>query len=313
MVFSCLLCEFETCYVSRFCPKCRALKHLILLHGDRVHEIVNEVLCRTEEKQNNKIKQQLNKEIEQKNKLQEMEIARKTKIRDLLDSMLTPTQELALLQNELNNAYLTGQISQEQYALGTDNLKKKLFEASDAGKMALDAVNSVADGFSREFADAMMTGELSLKSLKNVVADAMASIIRDFIKARIQAMLFKMVMGFAGGGTAPSTGPTTFDATTGGFAGGGKVQAKTPIMVGARGAEMFIPNTSGVVRNNADTKGMMGGGQVNNVYQNFNVSAGVSQTVRAEVLGMMPLIKQQTLNAVVDQKRRGGAFASALS
>ena len=73
-MLTCYLCEFETCYVSRFCPKCRALKHLILLHGDRVHEIVNEVLCRTEEKQNNKIKQQLNKEIEEKKKVLDKKI-----------------------------------------------------------------------------------------------------------------------------------------------------------------------------------------------------------------------------------------------
>ena len=69
MVFTCQLCEFETCYLSRFCPKCRALKHLILLHGDRVYNIVNEVLCRTEEKQDNKIKLEIKKEIEAKSKL----------------------------------------------------------------------------------------------------------------------------------------------------------------------------------------------------------------------------------------------------
>lgn len=68
-MLQCLLCEHETCYISRFCPKCRSLKHQILLWGDRVHEIVNEVLCRSEEKQNNKIKQEINKEIEEKKKL----------------------------------------------------------------------------------------------------------------------------------------------------------------------------------------------------------------------------------------------------
>ena len=65
-MFTCLLCEKEYVYISRFCPKCRSLKHLILLHSDRVFEIVNEVLCRTEEKQNNKIKLEIKKEIENK-------------------------------------------------------------------------------------------------------------------------------------------------------------------------------------------------------------------------------------------------------
>tara|TARA_R100000988_G_scaffold103554_2_gene83365 strand:+ start:610 stop:855 length:246 start_codon:yes stop_codon:yes gene_type:complete len=65
-MFYCQLCEKETVYISRFCPDCRSLKHLILLHGDRVHEIVNEVLCRNHAKQNTKIKQEIKKEIENK-------------------------------------------------------------------------------------------------------------------------------------------------------------------------------------------------------------------------------------------------------
>ena len=68
-MFHCLLCEKESCYVSRFCPKCRALKHLILLYQDRVFNIVNEVLCRSEDKQDNKIKLEIKKEIEKKNKI----------------------------------------------------------------------------------------------------------------------------------------------------------------------------------------------------------------------------------------------------
>ena len=255
---------------------------------------------------------QLNKELEQKNKLDAMDIARKERIQELTKSLLTPTQELALLQNDLNNAYISGQIGQEQYALGTENLKLKLMEASESGKMALDTINKVADGFSKEFADALMSGELSLKSLKNVVADVMASIIRDFIRAQIRALIFKSILGFTGGGTAPSTGPTTFDATTGGFAGGGTVQAKTPIMVGERGAEMFIPNTGGVVRNAQDTRSMSTGKPVI-VNQNINISTGVAQTVRAEVMNLMPQISQSTISAIVDAKQRGGSFATIMS
>ena len=44
MVFSCKLCETEPCYTSYFCDKCRKIKHLINLYGDRVHEVLDKVL-----------------------------------------------------------------------------------------------------------------------------------------------------------------------------------------------------------------------------------------------------------------------------
>jgi len=253
----------------------------------------------------------LNKELKQKNDLEEMDKNRAEKLLALRESLLTPSQELALLQNDLNNAYLEGSIGQEQYALGTENIKLKMLEATEAGRTALDAINKVSDGFANEFSNAMMTGELSLKSLKGVVADAMQSIIKDFIKARIQAFLLKLAMSAFGGGTAPSSGPTTIDATTG-FAGGGKVQGKTPIMVGERGPEMFVPNTGGIIKNASDTRSASGG-QTTQVVQNFNISTGVSQTVRAEIANLMPVIKDQTLTAVLNAKQRGGRFASVMS
>ena len=69
-----------------------------------------------------------------------------------------------------------------------------------------------------------------------------------------------MVLGMTSG--APSAGQFTGSGNlsgVGGYAGGGTVQAKTPIMVGERGAEMFIPNNGGVVRNAQDTRMASGG------------------------------------------------------
>tara|TARA_R100000935_G_C2760046_1_gene133237 strand:- start:381 stop:638 length:258 start_codon:yes stop_codon:yes gene_type:complete len=62
-MFTCYLCEKETVYTCRFCPKCRSLKHQILLWGDRVFEVVDSVMCRTQDKQNNKIKLEIKKDI----------------------------------------------------------------------------------------------------------------------------------------------------------------------------------------------------------------------------------------------------------
>ena len=90
----------------------------------------------------------------------------------------------------------------------------------------------------------------------------------------------------------------------GGKAAGGSVMANTPYLVGEKGAEMFVPNQAGrIVPNNQLG---MGGGTVN---QTLNITTGVAQTVRAEVMNLMPVIKQETLAAVVDARRKGGSFA----
>lgn len=46
MVFTltCKLCETEPCYTTNFCDRCRKIKHLINLYGDRVHEVLDKVL-----------------------------------------------------------------------------------------------------------------------------------------------------------------------------------------------------------------------------------------------------------------------------
>jgi len=47
------------------------------------------------------------------------------------------------------------------------------------------------------------------------------------------------------------------------------------------------------------------------VVQNINISTGIQQTVRAEILGLLPQIQEASKAAVLDAKRRGGSFAGA--
>ena len=256
----------------------------------------------------------LNKELKQKNDLEDFQIQKKKDQIALAESLRTPMEELEIQQRLLNDAYNEGALTQEKYALGTDNIKLKMLEATQAGRTALDAINKVADSFSENFANALMTGELSLQSLGNTVKEVMAGLIRDFIKAQIRAMILKMILASLGMG-APSAGSFTGSGNlsgVGGYAGGGTVQGKTPIMVGERGPEMFIPNTGGVVRNASDTRSAKGGQPIV-INQNLNISTGVAQTVRAEVMNMMPQISQSTIGAIVEAKQRGGAFATIMS
>jgi hypothetical protein len=83
-------------------------------------------------------------------------------------------------------------------------------------------------------------------------------------------------------------------------------------VVGERGPELFVPQSSGAIRTNADTKQTLGkGGSGVSITQNLNFAVGVTNTVRAEVMNMLPAIQQSTINAVADAKQRGGKFSKA--
>lgn len=58
MPFNCSLClkSDEWLFASRFCSKCQRIKHLLNLYGDEVYSTLEEVLVRTQQQQENKIK-----------------------------------------------------------------------------------------------------------------------------------------------------------------------------------------------------------------------------------------------------------------
>ncbi len=63
-MFECKLCEKETVLTTHVCEKCRRIKHLLNLYGDRVYQVLESVLVRTEEKQELKVNQEIKKEKE---------------------------------------------------------------------------------------------------------------------------------------------------------------------------------------------------------------------------------------------------------
>ena len=65
-MFVCSLCEKETCYISKFCDKCRKIKHYLNLYHNRVYDVLDSILSRTPDKQENKIRVELAHEIKNK-------------------------------------------------------------------------------------------------------------------------------------------------------------------------------------------------------------------------------------------------------
>ena len=62
MVFSCILCEKETCYISNLCTNCRRVKHLISVYDTKVYDVLEDVLVRGNKGIINKCKKKLEEE-----------------------------------------------------------------------------------------------------------------------------------------------------------------------------------------------------------------------------------------------------------
>ena len=88
---------------------------------------------------------------------------------------------------------------------------------------------------------------------------------------------------------------------------GGPVNANSAYMVGEQGPEMFVPSSDGYILPND-----IMAGESTNVTQNIYIQTGVAQTVRAEMLQLMPRFKQEAIAGVLDAKQRGGSYAKGL-
>ena len=86
--------------------------------------------------------------------------------------------------------------------------------------------------------------------------------------------------------------------------------SSTSSLVGSIGSMSFAPSPS-IMSSTTFIPSMIGGsgGGGVTVNQSLNISTGVNQTVRAEIMNMMPDIKQETLGAVAEARSRGGSFA----
>ena len=171
----------------------------------------------------------------------------------------------------------------------------------------LDNLKSVMNTLDSEMESAFMNMVDGTKSFKDAVSDMARAVIKELYRVYVVQSLvagIKQIFGLpdlSGGGAVQ------------GGAHGRQLHAGTPYMTGESGRELFVPSTPGRLLSPSQTNNAMGAGGGVVVNQTINLSTGVSQTVRAEVQGMMPRITEATKAAVADAARRGGPYAKAFS
>lgn len=223
-----------------------------------------------------------------------------------------------------------------------DILKEELRELDPLMQEITQIFDRASTSISQAIADSITEGKNLMESLGNITKQVVNQMIAEFLRLQVIKPLMSSIFGGMGGGRsggggffgnilgslfsfgsmalAPSTGGgsmmvgggmSSAFASMRPFAGGGSVSPNRAVMVGERGPEIFVPNSGGKIVPNHNMKAL--GGQETVINQNINITTGVSQTVRAEVLNMLPAIKQETLQAVADSRLRGGTFGAAFT
>lgn len=184
-----------------------------------------------------------------------------------------------------------------------DEMDKVKTKTVEANKTAL----AFGDAFSSAFENAIISGNNFRSVLQGMLQDIIKIALRSAITEPIGKSVASFFTDLNFGGTQSPAPITDLSVMYGGArASGGDVRKGTTYLVGERGPELFTAPQNGEIVSNENLGNVV-------VNQTFNISAGVSQTVRAEISNLMPRIMEATKSAVADSRRRGGTFSKAFS
>lgn len=209
----------------------------------------------------------------------------------------------------------------DAYLKSLDAVEEKTVKATATtatyNTAVLDTLNDIkfaTEGWGRDFEETIIsatrTGKLSFKDMAD-------SIIADIERMIIRTTITKPLMGFLQNLLTPRL-PWNAANVAGGFfplQHGGPVRPGKPHIVGEAGPEIFVPRSAGQVIPNKRTGAHppMSAGPAGITYQQvFQVSPGVPQTVRAEMLSLAPYFRKLATAAVAQAISQGGPFAKKM-
>lgn len=194
----------------------------------------------------------------------------------------------------------TGAIFVDRFA---KNLNKGLNQNNEKFKELASRLKRLQDA-SKEFGTTIATGFEDAVFEAKKLSDAIRQIGQDIIRLTFRKAITDPLAETLGGAIKTGIG-----AIIGGItpkAVGGSVSGGKPFLVGEKGTELFVPGRSGtIVPNNAL------GGSVT-VNQTLNIMPSVNDSVRAEIFNALPLIREQSVQAVIEARSRGGIMTKAM-
>ena len=215
--------------------------------------------------------------------------------------VITLTQDyefaVSMLDRALEREVLTQQEHAEKLTIITDKYQIATGAAIDFASLATSSAKNLGNSL------------MSLADGTTTVKDAFKSMARNIISELYRVMVVQQAVGAimgAFGYTQSAKGGyiKTESMEGGGYTGSG---SRSGGVDGRGGFHAILHPQETVVDH---TKGQNLGTTIN---QTINVSTGVQQTVRTEIIQLMPKIAETTKLAVLDAKRRGGSFSAAFN
>ena len=221
--------------------------------------------------------------------------------------VLTLLQEYEQNMTKLNRAKEIGAITAAEFAAKEQLLTTQFQIATGA---VID-YTSTANVFADSLSDSMMSLVDGTMSFKDAMKSMATAVIKDLYRILVVQQMVNAVMGAFGysmgtGGQYIKTPavPAVPSGDGGGYTGNG---ARVGGLDGKGGFLTMLHPQESVIDH---TKGQSSG---TTVVQNINISAGVAQTVRAEMMNLLPQFKQQAVAGVLDAKRRGGSYGGSFA
>jgi hypothetical protein len=234
----------------------------------------------------------------------------------------------------------------EQNRLVAEYSRLREAQVNQEAMNAVIAVGQNAFGeLERSIGDMVKNGTFNLESFRDVAKNVLGDIASMIIKLGVTNPIMNGLFGAgASGNSLPTLGNLVGGAGSGllgglfssqgalsrlfstgsasfigpmpipGFAEGGSPPVGMPSVVGEDGWEMWVPDEPGNVLNQKQLKALgVGGKREGDVNIALNVSTGVAQTVRAELRSMLPGLKNEIKQSVIDARLRGGQMSAAFN
>jgi hypothetical protein len=251
--------------------------------------------------------------VDEPNKKTNAVVGRLKNLGDLkkeIENVTVRYTDMAKVQELLNEGVAAGTITQE----AANATYRDFLTATGPFGKAMAQIGSAVEGLAKSFSvnltNALMEGQSALATFRDFARNVVAAVISSFMELLVIQPIVDAILG-AFSISAPKGG-TGGSGARPPMAGGGTVSGRSPVLVGERGPEIFVPNSGGTIMNNMNSKNAMGGGGTTIINQSINFATGVVPTVRAEVMKMMPQIAEVTKGAVAEAAMRGGNYRRML-
>ena len=229
----------------------------------------------------------------------------------IIDSQSSSDQEKQLARDRLKTL---GQLQGYSTARNARDNQGPLASYLDSIPKSADEVNEALQGIEANGLSSLIDGLSKVEGGFKGLASTVEGVANEIISSLIKIGLQKGIAGLLGSALGGTTGSTSFtsssflNASSGplvtGFAGarakGGPVTAGKMYMVGEKGPEPFIPNTSGTILPNDALAGR--GGDTN--YYSFTVPGGIDFATRTEAARFAQAAYDAMLTKQADNARR---------